>query len=62
MAGHLVRVLPGYSISAAPLSAIYPRDRHLASRVRLFIDYLAEHLRKGGDGMHSEPGEFSAIR
>jgi DNA-binding transcriptional LysR family regulator len=44
-AGRLRRVLPSYSISAAPLHAIYPHSRHLAPRVRAFVDYLGEKLR-----------------
>jgi DNA-binding transcriptional LysR family regulator len=45
-AGVLRRVLPGYAISAAPLHAIYPQQRHLALRVRTFVDYLGERLRE----------------
>lgn len=43
-AGRLVRVLADYRIPAAPLHAVYPHNRHLAPRVRAFLDYLAEHL------------------
>ncbi|MGO1070697.1 LysR family transcriptional regulator [Lysobacter sp. CA199] len=46
IAGRLRRVLPTYSIPAAPLHAIYPHNRHLTPRVRTFIDYLIERLRE----------------
>lgn len=42
--GRLVRVLADYPVPAAPLHAIYPHGRHLAPRVRAFIDYLREQL------------------
>jgi DNA-binding transcriptional LysR family regulator len=43
--GRLRRVLPGYSISAAPLHALYPHARHLAPRTQAFVVYLGERLR-----------------
>ncbi|TBV07694.1 LysR family transcriptional regulator [Phytopseudomonas dryadis] len=43
-AGRLVQVLADYPIPAAPLHAVYPHSRHLAPRVRTFLDYLAAHL------------------
>jgi len=44
--GRLVRILPAYSIPAAPLHAIYPNKQHLAPRVRLFVAFLRERLQK----------------
>jgi DNA-binding transcriptional LysR family regulator len=44
--GRLRRVLPGHSIPAAPLHAIYPHSQHLAPRVRVFVDFLREQLGK----------------
>ncbi len=44
--GRLIRVLPEYSISAAPLNALYPSSRHLPARVRALLDFLCEHLGK----------------
>ncbi len=44
--GRLVRVLPAYSIPAAPLSALYPNSRHLPPRVKVLLDFLAERLGK----------------
>ncbi|MXN73368.1 LysR family transcriptional regulator [Burkholderia sp. 4701] len=43
-AGRLVRILPGYAAPAAPLHAVYPGGRHLALRVRTFIDFVRERL------------------
>lgn len=41
--GRLVQVLPGYGGSRrVALHAVYPSRRHLAQKVRVFIDYLAE--------------------
>jgi len=44
--GRLVRVLPDFAISAAPLNALYPSQRHLAPRVRALVDFLSERLGK----------------
>jgi DNA-binding transcriptional LysR family regulator len=46
LAGRLVRVLPGHSVSAAPLHAIYPHSQHLAPRVRVFVDYVRDRLQQ----------------
>jgi DNA-binding transcriptional LysR family regulator len=41
--GRLVQVLPGYGGSRrVALHAVYPSRRHLAQKVRVFIDYLAD--------------------
>lgn len=41
--GRLVQVLPGYGGSRkTAIHAVYPTRRHLAQKVRVFIDYLAE--------------------
>jgi len=40
LAGRLQRLLPRYSMPAAPLQAILPHGRNLPLRVRLFLDYL----------------------
>jgi DNA-binding transcriptional LysR family regulator len=45
-AGRLLRIQPAYSMPAAPLHALYPHSRHLAPRVRAFVDYLGERLRE----------------
>jgi DNA-binding transcriptional LysR family regulator len=45
-AGRLQRILPGYSMPAAPLHALYPHNRHLAPRVRVFVEFLGQRLRE----------------
>lgn len=41
-AGRLVPVLPGYELDEIPLHAVYPPGRRLSTRVRAFVDALAE--------------------
>lgn len=41
-AGRLVEVLPGFPPSPTPLSALYPQNRQLAPRVRVFLDWVAD--------------------
>jgi DNA-binding transcriptional LysR family regulator len=45
-AGRLVRVLAGWPTKEAAIHAVYPPTRHLAARVRLFTDFLAERIGK----------------
>ncbi|WP_051293618.1 LysR family transcriptional regulator [Pseudoduganella violaceinigra] len=42
--GKLQRLLPAYSMPAAPLQAILPHGRKLPLRVRVFLDYLQLRL------------------
>ena len=48
-AGTLVPVLPGFPLEppATPISAVYPSGRNLASKVRVFIDFLADRVHGG---------------
>ncbi|UWQ64661.1 LysR family transcriptional regulator (plasmid) [Leisingera caerulea] len=46
-AGRLIRVLPDCPLPPQTLYAIYPERRHLPAKVRVFIDFILEHL--GGD-------------
>jgi LysR family transcriptional regulator for bpeEF and oprC len=41
-AGQLVEVLPRWKPQPMPISAVYPRNRHLSPKVRAFVDWLAE--------------------
>ena len=41
-AGTLVEVLAGFRAPPLPLTVLYPQNRHLSPRVRVFIDWLAE--------------------
>ena len=43
-AGRLVRVMPDYRAVEFTISAIYPNRSHLPTKVRLFIDLLAERF------------------
>lgn len=40
--GALVRVLPDWRAESLPLSVLWPRNRHLAARVRAFVDWVSE--------------------
>lgn len=42
--GRLVRVLAAYPVPSAPVSLLYPRNRQLSPRVRLFIDWVARRF------------------
>lgn len=42
--GELVSVLDTFQDTGTAVWAVYPRHRHLSPKVRLFIDFLAEHL------------------
>jgi len=44
-AGRLVRVLGGHRDEPAPLSLVYPQNRHPSSAVRAFADWLGERYR-----------------
>lgn len=41
ISGRLKRVLADYSAPAAPLSVMYPRNRHLSPTVRAFVDWIS---------------------
>lgn len=43
-AGELVEVLPGYPPTSTPVSLLYPRNRQLSPRVRVFIDWVAKEF------------------
>jgi DNA-binding transcriptional LysR family regulator len=40
----LRRVLPEYRLEGGALFAVYPSAHHLTPKVRVFIDFLVEHL------------------
>lgn len=44
-AGHLVKVLDGYTLPERMLHVLYQKDRYQPLRTRLFIDYLTEHMK-----------------
>lgn len=43
-AGRVVPVLPDVAAPGGALSVVYPSRRHLAPKVRVFVDYMREHL------------------
>jgi DNA-binding transcriptional LysR family regulator len=43
-AGRVVRVLADYPVPPAPVSVLYPRNRQLSPRVRLFIDWTTQQF------------------
>lgn len=40
-AGRLVPVLPDWSVPPIPLHVVYPPNRHLSTRLRIFVDWAA---------------------
>ncbi len=42
--GRLVRVLAEHALPPGPVSVLYPRNRHLSPRVRLFIDWIVQQF------------------
>jgi DNA-binding transcriptional LysR family regulator len=45
-AGRLVHVLPEWCSDPAPICALFPSNRQLPTRVRLFLDAMSDRLRK----------------
>ena len=45
--GRLLSVLDGYRFNDAGVWVVYPQQRHLAPKVRLFIDFLAARFAAG---------------
>jgi DNA-binding transcriptional LysR family regulator len=42
----LMPILCDWGVNAAPIHAIYPSNRHLSVKVRSFVDYVLDELRK----------------
>ncbi|RQR64573.1 LysR family transcriptional regulator [Burkholderia sp. Bp9002] len=49
--GALVEVLPEWNAAPLPVSVVFPHGRHLAPRVRIFVDWLAQTI-----GRTPQPG------
>jgi DNA-binding transcriptional LysR family regulator len=45
-AGSLVPLLQAYAVEGRPISVVYPSARHLASKLRILIDFLVEITRQ----------------
>ncbi len=62
ISGRLLPVLRDYSAPSAPLSVIYPKNRHLSPTVRAFVDWVDEVIREAEAGwridQHTPPGRI----
>jgi DNA-binding transcriptional LysR family regulator len=60
-AGRLVTVLDDFMPKDAGIYAVFPHRRHLPTRVRLLVDYLAAWFRKcdGTEGRVDRPLEIA---
>ena len=45
--GRLAQVLPQYSTPDADIYAVFPQRHQLSTRVRAFVEFLAQSLRRG---------------
>ncbi|NNG25266.1 LysR family transcriptional regulator [Telluria aromaticivorans] len=41
-AGRMVQVLPDWSIDPLPVHIVYPQNRHLSAKVRVFVEWVSE--------------------
>ncbi len=48
--GQLVQVLSEFAAEGPPISVLFPSNRHLAPKVRVFIDFVADILGASGEG------------
>lgn len=46
-AGRVRQVLGGHEPDPYPVHALYPHSRHLAGKLRVLVDFLVEHYRRG---------------
>lgn len=53
--GRLQRVLTDYAAPAAPLSVLYPKNRHLSPTVRAFVDWVGNVVREAETGWRFDP-------
>lgn len=51
--GEMVELLPESPPSPTPVSLLYPRNRQLSPRVRVFIDWLTQQFRATKDNLNS---------
>jgi DNA-binding transcriptional LysR family regulator len=45
MQGDLVQLLPEWGREDVPIFVVYPQNRHLANKVRVFVDWLVKLLK-----------------
>lgn len=48
--GQLVPLLPDWKADSVPLSIVYAPNRHLSTRVRVFVDWMVDLMRERGLG------------
>lgn len=60
--GRLVTVLDDYPTTTWPIHALYPKNRHLLPKVRVFLDYLGELCGAGGVPAARRPSPPSPSR
>ena len=46
--GELVEILQPFGGRSRPFSMLYPQNRHLSAKIRVFIDFLAQEVHAGG--------------
>lgn len=52
--GHLVQILPQFVAGSLPVSLLYPRNRQLSPRVRVFIDWMVKEFAR----LNTYPGGY----
>ena len=52
--GHLVHILPQFVAGSLPVSLLYPRNRQLSPRVRVFIDWMVKEFAR----LNTYPGGY----
>ena len=55
ISGRLRPVLADYCAPSAPLSVLYPRNRHLSPTVRAFVDWVGDIVREAETGWRVDP-------
>jgi len=49
--GRLVQILPQYSLGQRHYYALYPHARHVALKVQVFVEFMAEHYRNASGAL-----------
>lgn len=60
--GRLVAVLPDWRIEAIPLYVVYPPNRHLSNKVRVFVEWLVRLIAEMGLNAQHPPASSTAAR
>ena len=53
--GKLIPLLEDWPFESAPVHALYPSNRHLSAKVRIFIDFIIENVRANPPWAISQP-------